>query len=89
MGDYLFGESQLFINKIIESLGQAFTIGTHYPKAFKYLGLNLKQANNEICDALRDLGSVTTWRLHGRSNARKCMLTLFSTFMSFLSVCIS
>ena len=58
MGDYLFGGSQLFINKIIESLGQAFTIGTHYSKAFKYFGLNLIQANNEICDALRDLGSV-------------------------------
>ena len=42
-----------------------------------------------ICDALRDLGSVTIWRLHGRSNACECMLTLFPTFMSFLSVCMS
>ena len=25
-----------------------------------------------ICDALRDFGSVTIWRLHGRSNACKC-----------------
>ena len=30
-----------------------------------------------ICDALRDLVSVTIWRLYGRSNACECMLTLF------------
>ena len=42
-----------------------------------------------ICDALCDLGSVTIWHLHGRSNAYKCMLMLFSTFMLFLSVCMS
>ena len=30
-----------------------------------------------ICDALRDLVSVTIWRLHGRSNVCECMLTLF------------
>ena len=40
------------------------------------------------CDALRDLESVTIWHLHGRSNAWECMLTLFSTFMSFSSICI-
>ena len=27
-----------------------------------------------ICDAMRDLGSVNIWRLHGRSNACKCIL---------------
>ena len=43
----------------------------------------------DICDSLHDLGSVTIWRLHGRSNACECMLTLFPTFMSFLSVCMS
>ena len=32
------------------------------------------------CDALCDFGSVTIWRLHGRSSACKCMLTLCSTF---------
>ena len=42
-----------------------------------------------ICDALRDLVSVTIWRLHDRSNAYQCMLTLSSTFTSFLSVCMS
>ena len=40
-----------------------------------------------ICDALRDLVSVTIWRLYDRSNAYECMLTLFSTFLSFLPVC--
>ena len=34
-----------------------------------------------ICDALRDLGSVTIWRLHGRSNACECMLTLHVVFI--------
>ena len=42
-----------------------------------------------ICDALRDLVSVTIWRLHGSSSVCERMLTLFSTFMSFLSVCMS
>ena len=55
--------------------------------------LNLQKfkwfSENCICDALRDLGSVTIWRLHDRSNVCECMLTLFSTFMSFLSVCMS
>ena len=32
---------------------------------------------------------VTIWRLHGRSNACECMLMFFSTFMSFLSVCMT
>ena len=40
-------------------------------------------------DALRDFGSVTIWRLHGRSSACESMLTLCSTFISFLSVCMS
>ena len=55
--------------------------------------LNLQKfkwfSENCICDALRDLGSVTIWRLHDRSNVCECMLTLFSTFMSFLPVCMS
>ena len=42
-----------------------------------------------IRDALRDLVSATIWLLHGHSNACKRMLTIFSTFMSFLSVCMS
>ena len=41
------------------------------------------------CGTLRDMVSVTIWRLHGRSNACECMLPFFSTFMSFLSVCMS
>ena len=41
------------------------------------------------CDALRDLVSVIIWRFHGRSNVCECILTLFSTFMSFSSVCMS
>ena len=41
------------------------------------------------CGTLRDMVSVTVWRLHGRSNACECMLPFFSTFMSFLSVCMS
>ena len=42
-----------------------------------------------ICDALHDLVSVTIRRLHGGSNACQCVPTLFSTFISFLSVCMS
>ena len=42
-----------------------------------------------IYDVLRDLGSVSIWCLHGRSNGCKGMLTLFPTFMSFLTVCMS
>ena len=42
-----------------------------------------------IWDALRDFGSVTIWYLHGRSSACEWMLTLCSTFISFLSVCMS
>ena len=41
------------------------------------------------CDTLRDLVSVTIWRLHGLSNEFEWMLTLFSTLISFLFVCIS
>ena len=47
--DFLFGGSQLFTKNIVEALGQVFTIGTHYSKAFKYLGLNLNQDDKEIC----------------------------------------
>ena len=53
----------------------------------------LNKKGNEVnellknkCDALRDLVSVTIWRLHDCSNACKCMLTLFSTSLSFLCV---
>ena len=42
-----------------------------------------------MCDALCDLGSVTNCHLHGHLNACELMLTFFSTFMSFLSVCMS
>ena len=43
-----------------------------------------KQLNVRIkCDALRDLGSVTIWRLYGHSNACQCMLMLYSIFISF------
>ena len=42
-----------------------------------------------ICDAFCDLVSVTIWHLHGHSNACKCMLMLFCTFMLFLLVCMS
>ena len=41
------------------------------------------------CGTLRDMVSVTVWRLHGRSNACECMLPFFSSFMSFLSVCMA
>ena len=43
-----------------------------------------RKPHQNICDALRDLRSVTVWRLHGCSNACEFMLTLFSTFMPFL-----
>ena len=49
----------------------------------------VSNTQKSTCNALRDLGSVTIWRLHGRSNACECMLTLFSTFISFLSVWMS
>ena len=42
-----------------------------------------------ICDALCDLVSVTIWHSHGHSNTCECMQMLFSTFMSFLSICVS
>ena len=42
-----------------------------------------------ICEVSHDLVSVTIWCLYDRSNACQCMLTLFSMFISFLSVCIS
>ena len=41
------------------------------------------------CDALQDLVSVTILCLYDYSNACKCMQTLFFTFLSFLSVCMS
>ena len=44
--DFLFSGSQLFIKNIVEPLVQTFTKGTHYSKAFKYLGLNLNQNDN-------------------------------------------
>ena len=51
---------------------------------------NVKEKEEKIiCDALRDFGSVTIWRLHGRSSACKCMLTLCSMFILFLSVRMS
>ena len=40
----------------------------------------------KIIDAVRDLLSVTIWRLHGRTNACEWILTIFSTFVLFLSV---
>ena len=45
--------------------------------------------NKYICDVLLDLVSVYIWRLHGCSNTCECMVTLFSTFMSFLYVWMS
>ena len=50
---------------------------------------NKGESSNLEDDALRDLVSVTIWRLYGHSNVCECMLTLFSTFMPFLSVCMS
>ena len=49
----------------------------------------VKPSKFSIRDELRDLVSVTIWRLHGSSSVCRCMLTLFSTFMSFLSICMS
>ena len=48
-----------------------------------------RQKYSNICDALCDFGSVTIWRLHGRLSACECMLTLCSTFISILSICMS
>ena len=48
-----------------------------------------RQKYSNICDTLRDFRSVTIWRLHGRSSASECMLTLCSTFISILSICMS
>ena len=39
-----------------------------------------------ICDALRDLVSVTIWRLHDRSNAYECMLPFAWVSMAFEQV---
>ena len=44
---------------------------------------------SHICDALSDLVSVTIWRLHGSWSVCECLLAFFSTFMSFLSICMS
>ena len=49
----------------------------------------LKILEKLIYNVLRDLVSVNIWRLYDRSNACECMLTLFSTFVSFLSACMS
>lgn len=41
------------------------------------------------CDALRNLVSVFIWGLYDHSNVSEYILTPFSIFMSFLSVCLS
>ena len=41
------------------------------------------------CDALRNLVSVFIWGLYDYSNVSEYILTPFSIFMSFLSVCLS
>ena len=46
--DFLFGGTQLFLNKIINSIKRVFKIGSEHCTEFKYLGLNINQSNSEI-----------------------------------------
>ena len=46
--DLLLGSSKAFLNNIIEPLLNSFAEGTFCSKAFKYLGVNLKQSEKDI-----------------------------------------
>ena len=78
-----------FIGLFLPRPGVQKTVDNRYLWRIRNQHAKVKQPKHKRCDALRDLGSVNIWRLHGRSNECECMLTLFSTFISFLSVCMS
>ena len=44
--NFLFGGDKDFITLIINPLREAFVIGSEYSRAFKYLGLDLKQTTD-------------------------------------------
>ena len=46
--DFLFGRTELILNKVINPIKYVFTIGSEHCAAFKYLGLNISQPNSEI-----------------------------------------
>ena len=44
------GDDSRYLSKIgVELISQTFTTGTHYSKAFKYIGLNMNEVDKEIC----------------------------------------
>ena len=44
--DFLFGGDKDFMTLVINPLREAFVIGSEYSRAFKYLGLDLKQTKD-------------------------------------------
>ena len=46
--DFLLRGNEHFINNVIKPLKSAFTIGSEFCTAFKYLGLNINQLDKEI-----------------------------------------
>ena len=46
--DFLFGETELFLNKVINPIKHVFTIESEHFAAFMYLGLNTSQCHSEI-----------------------------------------
>ena len=46
--DFIYGGNREFLAKVIDPLRQAFIIGSESTNAFKYLGLNLIQEENQI-----------------------------------------
>ena len=48
LDDFLFGGTELFLNKVFNPIKHVFTIGSEHCTAFNYLGLNISQSNLEI-----------------------------------------
>ena len=46
--NFLFGGTELFLNKVINPIKLIFTIGSEHCAAFKYLGLSIGQSNSGI-----------------------------------------
>ena len=46
--DFLWGESHVFVETVIQSLHKIFEIGSVNKKAFRYLGLDLEEGDSNI-----------------------------------------
>ena len=46
--DFLWGESHVFVETVIQSLQKIFEIGSVNKKAFRYLGLDLEEGDSNI-----------------------------------------